>query len=321
MSSSLAIKILRYSTSTSPASSTTWRGLVRKLLQVPAQEIHTCLHFSFTSPGECRPGCHSHLPRCFSSSEKDARALSAARKVRAETITAKRAQLDSLLRSNSESSDGDKHSEETEKDQIDKRELAEKALKIRAEERNRLLGEAGFIVRSLYRTCLRSVRVIRPGNARDEADFAKREEKQKREMEEVDISDDSFSIAPPVDRDNELRSRAEYYTEQMREGFSQEIDRLDSDPWREDEVDQFSYLVRSGEDQRKYILKDYRFKDPYARCFYHDQLDAFQIQAKELVADEYEARGWVLQSERENNMESEDDQCEVFGDDNDYTVK
>jgi len=269
-----------------------------------------------------------NAPWFSSLSEEASSSRAAARRERADTMAAKRAQLEALLRSNGSESGGgsevqhNEGSQEAMKAKAEKRELDEEAEHRRSEERIRLLDEAGFIVRSLYRTCLRSVRVIRPGNERDEADFREREEKQKREMEEV-FTDDigSFSFAPPVNRENELRSRAEYYTEQIREGFGQEMDRLEYDPWREDDVDQFVHLVRHGEDQRRYILSDYQFEDPYADVFDRKRLEALKEQAEKLIHDEYEARGWILQSERKKNIESVHDTCEVFGEDIDFRIK
>lgn len=287
---------------------------------------HTEVRFRWTPVTECRTLFHHPSVQRFSSLGDDARsARAASRRGRADPMAAKRAQLADLLRAHeSESgSDGD-GSRETEKERSERLRITEASKIHRAEERDHLLSEAGVIVRSLYRTCLRSVRVIRPGNERDEADFEEREEKQKREMEldEIDLSDGgSFSFAPPVDRENELQSRAAYYAEQIREGFGQEIDRLELNPWRENEVDHFVYLVRAGEDQRKYILKDYRFKDPYTDCSNEERLDTFKKRAEKLVSHEYEARGWVLESEREKDIESEHDDCEVFGEDEDYPVK
>lgn len=308
------LRLLGRSPLVSAAAYKRWQGHAHNML--PIARSSTEAHLG----SACRTLCHHQDPRWFSSVSNGAgSSRSAARRDRAKSMAAKRAQLEALLRLHESERGNDKH------DSRDAEEGRYKQLQIaaqnRSEERDQLLNEAGFLVRSLYRTCLRSVRVIRPGNEHDEADFKEREEKQKREMEmeDIDLSESgSFSFTPPVDRENELRSRAEYYTEQIREGFGQEIDRLDSEPWRENEVSQFVYLVRAGEDQRKYILEDYRFKDPYADRFDQERLDLFKERAGKLIRDEYDARGWVLQSERDKNIESEHDTCEVFGEDEDY---
>eukprot|EP00558_Chaetoceros_sp_UNC1202_P005838 CAMPEP_0197256792 /NCGR_PEP_ID=MMETSP1429-20130617/76623_1 /TAXON_ID=49237 /ORGANISM="Chaetoceros sp., Strain UNC1202" /LENGTH=65 /DNA_ID=CAMNT_0042720461 /DNA_START=48 /DNA_END=241 /DNA_ORIENTATION=+ len=63
------------------------------------------------------------------------------------------------------------------------------------------------MTKSLYRTCIRCIKLLRNGNRYDEDDFQTREEEQKKQLE----SSTSFTFEPPVDRDNELSSRAQYY--------------------------------------------------------------------------------------------------------------
>ena len=83
---------------------------------------------------------------------------------------------------------------------------------------NSLFNEASCLTRALYRKCLRSVKLLREGNERDELDFREREKgqmKQSDEFDDVAGSDGSdgerISMAPPVNRQNELQSRANYY--------------------------------------------------------------------------------------------------------------
>ena len=74
-----------------------------------------------------------------------------------------------------------------------------------------LRKEAAFLTKSLYRICLRSVRLIRPGNEHDEEEFERREKKRLEDENSPRKDDDvrmgMFSMLPPVDREDELRSR------------------------------------------------------------------------------------------------------------------
>ena len=91
----------------------------------------------------------------------------------------------------------------------------------------RLHREASYLTRTLYRRCLRSIDVIAGGNDRDERDFAEREAEERGDPF-ADDDDDSksdrrrtmrVSMTPPVNREEELRSRAEYYRAFARENF------------------------------------------------------------------------------------------------------
>ena len=193
-------------------------------------------------------------------------------------------------------------------------------------ERNALLAEAGSMTRSLYRTCLRSVAVLRPGNERDHADFAEREQAQLKMFSDDDDDDSkgngtasmASSFAPPVDRENELESRAEYYAEWTRENFSQEMDCLDTNPWKEDDVERYLHFLRIGEERRKWVLNDYGFEDPFEDRFDANRVDRFEARVKEFLSDSYGSRGWLLQHElNESERSGEEDVC-IFDEDEDF---
>ena len=184
----------------------------------------------------------------------------------------------------------------------------------RKEERTILVEEAGFLGRSLYRACLRSVNVLRPGNQYDEKDFKAREEQQ--------YSEDHaggaviFSMEPPVNRDNELQSRADYYYTHMRENYNSDSQCLDRDPWKEHDVEVFLHFLRTGEKRRRYVLKDYRFKDPYRSMYDAERIKQFETRAADLLRDTYEANGWLLQSDiKPEDYDTEHDPDFDFEDD------
>lgn len=163
----------------------------------------------------------------------------------------------------------------------------------RNEERQILLEEAGFLARSLYRACIRSIKLMLPGNQHDEADFKEREERQFASLND-EKGDLFFSMRPPVDRKNELRSRAEYYHAYLRENFNSDSQCLDRDPWSEHDVQACLHFLRHGEKSRRYILKDYRFKDPYSCIYDAERIDKFETRAHALLRDTYKASGRVL---------------------------
>lgn len=166
----------------------------------------------------------------------------------------------------------------------------------RVQEREILTEEAAYLAKSLYRTCLRSVSTLRPGNERDEKDFKEREDKQFAELEE-DGGDILFSMEPPVNRANELNSRADYYYTHLRENYSSDSQCLLRDPWKEQHIESFLNYVRQGEKRRRYVLKDYGFKDPYKGAFDADRIKKFEARANELLRDTYKAHGWLLMAD------------------------
>ena len=192
-------------------------------------------------------------------------------------------------------------------------------------EKDFLVSEASAMTKSLYRTCLKSVETLRPGNDRDEADFAEREEAQLR-MFDDDSSGGSgtagslSAFSPPVDRANELESRAEYYAEWMRENFAQESDCLATEVWREDDVARYLHFLRVGEERRRWVLKDYGFDDPFADVFDPDRVDRFEKRATEFLEQSYGSRGWLLAheiAEAEAEYEQNGEPC-IFDDDDDF---
>lgn len=236
------------------------------------------------------------------SSQSDREAERQAKQARRDAIAKKRAEVSAYLAS--------MYSKDTAKttngkdDAVDKTKssqtLHQETEKSKQEEqwqaeRQALLEEAGFMTRSLFRTCLRCVKLLRPGNEHDEREFQEREEAQLKEMEEkLSSSSFSFSMEPPVDRENELESRFEYYHGWTRENFEGELDSLKKDPWREEDVERYVYFLRKGEERRKWLLKEYRFEeDPFPHAFDHDRVDQFEARANELLVSIYGAKGWL----------------------------
>jgi hypothetical protein len=174
--------------------------------------------------------------------------------------------------------------------------LAEKQ-RVRNETRQELLLEAGTLSRSLFRTCLRCVKIIREGNQHDEADFVEREENQFQTLKEAVASGNTFSMAPPVDRENELSSRANYYHGHTREHFDGDSDCLKSDPWREENVDTYLQILKGGEYKRKWVMNDYKFDDPYVNMFDNERVDEWEVKARQLLNETYNENGWILPSE------------------------
>ena len=190
-----------------------------------------------------------------------------------------------------------------------------------AEARATLLAEAGALTRSMYRTCLRSVAIIRPGNAKDEADFRAREEAQLRMFDDdAPPMSSADAFAPPVDRKNELASRADYYAEWTRENFGQESDCLSPDPWREADVDRYLHFLRAGEERRRWLLGDYGFDDPYGGRFDLGRVGRFEEEVREFVRGSYGDRGWLLQDElaEEGEGGGGDGEACIFDGDDDF---
>lgn len=154
--------------------------------------------------------------------------------------------------------------------------------------RKELRDEAAFLTKSLYRLCLRSVCLIRPGNEHDEAEFGERERQRLEDENSPRRDDDSrmgtFSILPPVDRDDELRSRAEYYHQFARENLFQETDCLplgdkELAPLHEQDVQRFTFLLKKGDSDRHWLLQDMEFPDPYKKSFPKDMAKQFEAKA------------------------------------------
>jgi hypothetical protein len=182
-----------------------------------------------------------------------------------------------------------------------------------------LLNEASALSRSLYRRCFRSIRHIRHGNEHDEAEFQRREEERLEKLDDQQRTQrdprlSMLSMLPPVNRKDELRSRAEYYQQYTRENFVQESDCLEHAVLREGHVERFVYLVRRGDDNRKWLLKDMKFDDP---CSDKDQeaarhrLEDFESKARALILR------WLGEATAPAASSQAKDDDDVFWDDDD----
>jgi hypothetical protein len=149
--------------------------------------------------------------------------------------------------------------------------------------REDLRNEAEFLTKSLYRTCLRSVRVIRWGNAFDAKEFERREEEFQNPT-----AGGIMSMAPPPNKEDELRSRAEYYHSFAREYFTQESDSLDNDPLMERDIKRYLYYLRKGEKDRKWLLGDMMFSDPYKNSLDQQRIQRFEAMSKRYLGKEDE---------------------------------
>ncbi|GAX10682.1 hypothetical protein FisN_14Lh193 [Fistulifera solaris] len=187
-----------------------------------------------------------------------------------------------------------------------------------ATEEQLLREEAKALTLKLYRACVRSVRHIRHGNALDEAEF------QRREEERLDLLyDDSstikrnpmLSMLPPVDRQDELRSRAEYYLQYARDYFQQEAGCLDGEQWFQQRVARYVYSLHRGEHQRKWLLQDMGFDDPFSGLD-EIRLELFQKNAQALAAQQDVATDESNASTTKvENRDREDDNAYAWSDD------
>jgi hypothetical protein len=148
--------------------------------------------------------------------------------------------------------------------------------------REDLIQEAAALTRSLYRRCLRSVKVIRWGNEFDDLEFAKREEEFVNPQRRGSHSG-TLSMAPPPNKEDELRSRAEYYRCYAREYFVQESDCLDNEPLMERDIRRYLYYLRKGEKDRKWLLGDMMFADPYKNAVDQDRIDKFESMSRQYL--------------------------------------
>jgi hypothetical protein len=104
-------------------------------------------------------------------------------------------------------------------------------------------------------------------------------------------------MEPPVNRKNELESRADYYYTHLRENYNSDSECLDQEPWKENDIEIFLSFLKKGEKGRRYVLKDYRFKDPFKTSFDADRVKKFEARANELLRDTYKAHGWLLMAD------------------------
>lgn len=186
------------------------------------------------------------------------------------------------------------------------------------QERQQLLVEASALTRSLYRSCIRSVRAIRYGNEHDERQFQEIERKMKEKPKETDLRLSMLSMMPPVDREDELRSRAEYYMQYAHENFIQESDCLNHDDLKEGHVARFFYYLRNGEFQRKWLLNDMQFPDPCATAFDEKRVNEFEQRAMEAIQRMNELKYGAMESQEGQHSDEtmeEDDHDEFFDED------
>ena len=276
------------------------------------------------------------------------------------------------------------------------------------EAQTQLLKEANYLTKTLYRKCLKSIQSLARGNERDETDFSEREQSEKDQLDELLSSDSSSSknnannnrvslMSPPVNRQNELSSRANYYQAFTREHFDghwnllgkhgfhlgeegnmrhglgnaggggggrgqegnryegghhhlggqmaaqysshQEVvassfDSGDSNKevipqqqeqqyymWREEQIEQFTYLITSGEEKRQWILSDYEFKDPCSKHWPEElrtRIQQFEESAHVLVKEMYRRRGWIHSSDHEQYARDTSEDSDSDSDDEDF---
>ena len=157
-------------------------------------------------------------------------------------------------------------------------------------QRDEILEEASALTRSLYRLCMRSVKLIKQGNDADAAEFAEREEKQIKSMSEI-AGDERLSgiisMLPPVQPEAELQARSEYYAQYTHENFFAESVCLRTsvhDDGRsmpnEAMFARYFYHLRKGEEHRQWLLRDMEFHDPFQFDF--ERVSSLEARAREL---------------------------------------
>ena len=86
--------------------------------------------------------------------------------------------------------------------------------------------------------------------------------------------------------------------------------------WREEQIEQFIYLITKGEEKRQWILNDYEFNDPCSNNNWseelHDRISKFEEKANLVVKEMYRRQGWIHSSDFEY---SRDDDEDAFSDD------
>ncbi|KAL7527994.1 hypothetical protein ACHAXR_002220 [Thalassiosira sp. AJA248-18] len=261
-----------------------------------------------------------------------------------------------------------------------------------ASQQTKLLNEASYLTRTLYRKCLQSINLLAKGNERDEDDFSSRETKERNQFsDEGGVDLERISMSPPVNRQNELSSRANYYKAFARENFDGHWNLLGAHGfhigdegnmthglgmgrggqqqfnqyqgghhhlggqmsaqyqssggastssnsahdgeaaksndvhyymWREEQIEQFVYLIKSGEEKRQWILNDYEFEDPCRSCRssadgedasrgwsreLEDRLKNFEAESNLLVREMYRRKGWVHSGDHGVHAGEDDD--------------
>ena len=146
------------------------------------------------------------------------------------------------------------------------------------------------------------MRLIRSGNEHDHQEFDRREQQQKEEDEAAfsgsKKSDNHFgggsmfSMLPKVDREDELHSRAEYYHQYARENFMQEADCLmplggknSVGQLEEQDVQRLMFLFKKGDKDRKWLLQDMMFPDPYQKTFPNEKSKEWEKKAMHYIRE------------------------------------
>jgi len=149
--------------------------------------------------------------------------------------------------------------------------------------RDDLLDEATYLTNSLYRRCIRSVKAIRWGNEFDDKEFERRENEFQNPT-----AGGRISMSPPPNKEDELRSRAEYYHSFAREYFTQESDSLDNDPLDERDIRRYLYYLRKGDKDRKWLLGDMMFPDPFKDSIDQERIMKFEAMSKKYLGEDDE---------------------------------
>jgi hypothetical protein len=134
-------------------------------------------------------------------------------------------------------------------------------------------NEVRDLSKQFLRICLRSCRLVRVVNEKDERNFEKvnkRHETQRRErMEDTTGKYVHFVMStPPVDRVDEVRSRFVYYTSYTMDKFSQNQYMFEY----KFDMEEYAAVIRKGEHERQWLLMDIGFEDPYVGRFDFDRL-------------------------------------------------
>jgi hypothetical protein len=157
--------------------------------------------------------------------------------------------------------------------------------------------------------------VIRHGNENDEKEFSDRERKRLElpSTTKGDVRLSMLSMLPPVDREDELRSRAEYYTQYARELFVQESDCLSfATEWTEQHIARYLHHLRQGDEHRRWLLADMKFDDPFFESFDQRRVDKFEGDALRFVNRFHHDTG-------PESSDNEDDPFDGDSDDDDET--
>lgn len=174
--------------------------------------------------------------------------------------------------------------------------------------RQDLVDEAAALTKSVYRMCFRSANVMRQGNEFDEKEF------QRREEEFANPKPGVMSMAPPPDRGDELRSRSEYYHSYAREYFTQESDCLDNDPLHERDIKRYLYYLRKGDKDRKWLLGDMMFPDPYKNAMDNERIEKFEAMANKYFGKEEEENDSSLETSSPDSLNINSGSDDYFDD-------